>query len=157
MITRTWFIIKKIKNHIQIGDIYEMNYCLDFYASQVCINPELLFIKLNEITETPFAGFMHIGNNFILSASPERFLRKIKNRVLSQPIKGTIKRGRNKKEDLKYIADLESNAKEISENVMITDLVRNDLSITAKKDSVNVHELCKVYSFKKIHQMILEN
>jgi para-aminobenzoate synthetase component 1 len=104
--------------------------------------------------KSPFSSFLKLEDKYILSASPERFLRKNKNSILSQPIKGTIKRGVEKIEDSCLINELKTSQKDISENIMITDLVRNDLSITAKKESVKVDELCKVYTFEKVHQMI---
>ena len=146
--------IEKIKNHIQIGDIYEMNYCQEFYASDVKIDAESVFLELNKRMQTPFSSFLKLKNQYILSASPERFLRKKGTHLLSQPIKGTRKRGKTKLEDSSLMNELKTSQKDISENVMITDLVRNDLSITAKKESVKVEELCKVYTFKKVHQMI---
>ena len=146
--------IEKIKNHIQIGDIYEMNYCQEFYASDVKIDAESVFLELNKRMQTPFSSFLKLKNQYILSASPERFLRKKGTHLLSQPIKGTRKRGKTKLEDSSLMNELKTSQKDISENVMITDLVRNDLSITAKKESVKVEELCNVYTFKKVHQMI---
>ena len=71
-----------------------------------------------------------------------------------QPIKGTIKKGKNKEEDLELVKQLKNDPKEIAENVMIVDLVRNDLSRVAAKNSVEVSELCGIYSFKTVHQMI---
>ena len=146
--------IEKIKNHIQIGDIYEMNYCQEFYASDVKIDAESVFLELNKRMQTPFSSFLKLKNQYILSASPERFLRKKGTYILSQPIKGTRKRGKTKLEDSSLMNELKTSQKDISENVMITDLVRNDLSITAKKESIKVEELCKVYTFRKVHQMI---
>ena len=146
--------IEKIKNHIQIGDIYEMNYCQEFYASDVKIDAESVFLELNKRMQTPFSSFLKLKNQYILSASPERFLRKKGTYILSQPIKGTRKRGKTKLEDSSLINELKTSQKDISENIMITDLVRNDLSITAKKESIKVEELCKVYTFRKVHQMI---
>ncbi len=146
--------IEKIKAHIQRGDIYELNYCQEFYASGVDFSPEAVFLDLNELMQTPFASFLKVKDKYILSASPERFLRKESSHILSQPIKGTRKRGANRIEDDKLLHELKKSQKDISENIMITDLVRNDLSITAKKSSVNIDELCRVYTFKKVHQMI---
>ncbi len=146
--------IEKIKEHIQRGDVYELNYCIEFFAEDVLLSPYYLFHELNKKTNNPFAGFLKIKNQYILSASPERFLRKDNNQLISQPIKGTIRRGEDFQEDIFLINYLKNNSKEISENIMITDLVRNDMSITALNSSVNVQELCKVYTFEKIHQMI---
>ena len=146
--------IQKIKCHIQKGDIYEMNYCQEFYASGVKIAAESVFLELNDKMQTPFSSFLKLKSKYILSASPERFLRKKSNYILSQPIKGTRKRGKTQLEDNSLKNALKKSQKDISENVMITDLVRNDLSITAKKESVQVKELCKVYTFNRVHQMI---
>ena len=146
--------VNKIKTHIQRGDIYELNYCQEFYSNEPKILPEVIFFELNELMQTPFSSFLKLKDKYILSVSPERFLRKKGNHVLSQPIKGTKKRGINKSEDKILINELNISQKDISENIMIADLVRNDLSINATKESVNVDELCKVYTFKKVHQMI---
>lgn len=140
--------------HIQRGDIYEANFCQEFYAENSVINPLETFTKLNEISKPPFATFLKVEDKFLLSATPERYIKKDGNRVISQPIKGTAKRSDNKNEDLKLAEALSKDEKERSENIMIVDLVRNDLSHTATKGSVKVEELCKVYSFLQVHQMI---
>ena len=140
--------------HIQRGDIYEANFCQEFYAENSVINPLETFNKLNEISKPPFATFLKVEDKFLLSATPERYIKKDGNRVISQPIKGTAKRSDNKNEDLKLAEALSKDEKERSENIMIVDLVRNDLSHTATKGSVKVEELCKVYSFLQVHQMI---
>ena len=143
-----------IKEHIQQGDIYEMNFCHEFYAENVKINPFETYIKLNELTNAPFSTFYKNGEQFILSASPERYIKKEGNKIMTQPIKGTAKRGKTYAEDEAIKLELSQNEKERSENIMIVDLVRNDLSKTAKKASVKVEELCKVYTFETVHQMI---
>ena len=140
--------------HIHRGDIYEANFCQEFYVENSEINPIETFRKLNEISKPPFATFLKIEDKFLLSATPERYIKKEGNSVISQPIKGTAKRSDNKKEDLKLAKNLSKDEKERSENIMIVDLVRNDLSHTAAKGSVKVEELCKVYSFLQVHQMI---
>ena len=146
--------IRKVKEHIQKGDIYEMNYCQEFYANGIELSPQAVFLELNGQMQTPFSSFLRLNDQYVLSASPERFLRKESTYILSQPIKGTKKRGADIIEDNYLINKLKVSQKDISENVMITDLVRNDLSIVAKKQSVKVEEFCKVYTFKKVHQMI---
>ena len=93
-------------------------------------------------------------NHYVMCASPERFLRKDGSSVISQPIKGTIKRGSNPSEDKLLINKLRDSKKDISENVMIIDLVRNDLSRTANRSCINVDDFCSVYTFDRIHQMI---
>ena len=146
--------VTKMLNHIHRGDIYEANFCQEFYAEDSEINPIETFKKLNEISKPPFASFLKFEDKYMMSASPERYIKKNGTTVISQPIKGTAKRSENKTEDLKLIEDLLKDPKERSENVMIVDLVRNDLSHTATKGSVEVKELCKVYSFLQVHQMI---
>lgn len=143
-----------IKEHIQLGDIYEMNFCHEFYAKNAEINPFETYIKLNELTNAPFSTFYKNKDQFILSASPERYIKKEGKKLTTQPIKGTAKRGKTYAEDEAIKLELSLNEKERSENIMIVDLVRNDLSKTAKKGSVKVEELCKVYTFETVHQMI---
>ena len=146
--------LETILNHIHRGDVYEMNFCQEFYAENASINPFEVYKKLNEVSKPPFASFLKINDKYVLSASPERFVRKQHNMVISQPIKGTARRLVNKKLDEKLAQQLELDEKERSENIMIVDLVRNDLSKTAIKGSVKVKELCKVYSFEQVHQLI---
>ena len=146
--------VKYMLAHIHRGDIYEANFCQEFFASDHCIDPLLTYFHLNDISTPPFATFFKMNHLYLLSASPERYLRKEGEKIISQPIKGTAKRAFNKQEDQQLIATLESDQKERSENVMIVDLVRNDLSRTALKGSVEVEELCKIYTFKQVHQMI---
>jgi len=147
-------VIKKIKNHIKIGDIYEMNFCQEFYSENTSVEPIELYLKLNSISPSPFSNFVKYKDKYLISSSPERFLTKKDNKIISQPIKGTAKRGKTQEEDIKIKNELENNKKERAENIMIVDLVRNDLSKTAKRNSVKVEELCKIYSFEQVHQMI---
>ncbi len=146
--------LNKILEYIQRGDIYESNFCQEFYLENTKIDPLSTFIYLNKISKPPFATFLRLGNLYALSASPERYISKNGNTVISQPIKGTAKRLIDKMEDEKLRVYLENDQKERSENIMITDLVRNDLSKFANKGSVKVDELCKIYSFEQVHQMI---
>lgn len=146
--------VNQLLEHIKIGDLYEANFCQEFYAENSTINPIEVYKDLNKISEPPFAVFLKMEHQYLLSASPERYLKKEGNKIISQPIKGTAKRLRSKIDDDKIASDLARDIKERSENVMIVDLVRNDLSKSATKGSVKVEELCKVYSFKQVHQMI---
>ncbi|MGM1055830.1 MAG: anthranilate synthase component I family protein [Bacteroidota bacterium] len=146
--------VKDMLTHIHRGDIYEANFCQEFFAENRTIEPFEIFKNLNKISIPPFAVFLKLEHNYLLCASPERYLKKSGNKILSQPIKGTAKRAENPEEDLKIALELSRDPKERSENVMIVDLVRNDLSKVAKKGSVEVEELCRVYSFKQVHQMI---
>ena len=147
--------VEEMLAHIQRGDIYEANFCQEFYAEDAEIDPLQKFKALNDISEPPFATFLRNYDQYLLSASPERYLQKKGDRLISQPIKGTARRVLNDPENDRELAkQLENDPKERSENVMIVDLVRNDLSKTAKRGSVEVAELCKVYSFPQVHQMI---
>ncbi len=146
--------LDKVLDHIHRGDIYEVNFCQEFYAENARIDPFEVYKKLNEISKPPFASFLRIDGKYILSASPERFVRKQERTIISQPIKGTAKRLSNKRLDQKLAFNLAQDEKERSENIMIVDLVRNDLSKTAIKGSVKVEELCKVYTFDQVHQLI---
>ena len=140
--------------HIRRGDIYEANFCQEFYAENTQIDALQTYKRLNSISKTPFAAFMKLSDKYLLSASPERYLRKEGNKIISEPIKGTAKRSSSNNEDKKLKSALERDVKERAENIMIVDLVRNDLSKSALKGSVSVEELCKVYSFEQVHQMI---
>lgn len=146
--------IKKILQHIQRGDVYELNYCQEFFAEKAHIDPIEVFKKLCMISPTPFSCYYKLKDHYLMCASPERFLRKQGAKIISQPIKGTIHRGKNKAEDLQLKWKLQTDEKERSENVMIVDLVRNDLSRIAERGSVKVDELFGIYSFSHVHQMI---
>ena len=139
---------------INRGDIYEANFCMEFFAENTEINPLEIYNKLNTISEPPFSVFFKNNTNYLLSASPERYLRKEGTKIISQPIKGTSKRFSDVIEDEKSKLELSQNPKERSENIMIVDLVRNDLSHTASKGSVQVAELCGIYTFKQVHHMV---
>ena len=145
---------EKIKGHITRGDIYVTNFCQEFFAKNAEIDPLTTFLKLNIISPNPFAGFFKWKDNYILSASPERFLAKRGDKLISQPIKGTAKRGKTLAEDEKIKQELRNHTKEQQENVMIVDLVRNDLTRSAKQGTVTTEELFGIYSFKQLHQMI---
>lgn len=155
-ISKENYILKvgKMLEHINRGDIYEANFCMEFYAEDAQINPLDKFLKLNEISKSPFAVFFKNKNQYLLSASPERYLKKEGETIISQPIKGTSKRYTDEILDEGSKENLQKDPKERSENIMIVDLVRNDLSRTAQKGSVEVKELCAIYSFLQVHQMI---
>lgn len=146
--------VNKIKDHIQKGDIYEMNYCIEFYVEDSQIDPTETFLLLNSYNPAPFACFYRIHDKYLISSSPERFLAKRGCTLISQPIKGTIRRGTTADEDQQLIQQLLNDPKERSENVMIVDLVRNDLAHSAENGTVKVKELFGIYSYTYVHQMI---
>jgi len=146
--------VERILEHIHRGDIYEANFCQEFYAEDCEIKPLEVYHCLNEISEPPFATFFRVEDHYLLSASPERYLKKEGGKLISQPIKGTAKRLIDPVADEQIASDLARDEKERAENIMIVDLVRNDMSKSAKKGTVSVEELCKVYTFKQVHQLI---
>jgi len=146
--------IHQVKKHIARGDIYEMNLCQEFYTEDCSIEPSVVFNELYRVSPTPFAAFLKVDNKYLMSASPERYIRKEGDLIISQPIKGTAPRKSNADDDEKVKLELSEDTKERAENVMIVDLVRNDLSKVATRGSVKVNELCGVYTFPQVHQMI---
>lgn len=147
--------VEKLKAHIQRGDIYEVNYCQEYFAENVELDfPMDTYFKLNRITRAPFSTFLQTENHVIFCGSPERYLKKTGKRLLSQPIKGTAPRGMDAQADEALKQQLQNDPKERAENIMIVDLVRNDLSRIAKKGSVQVSELCGIHTFETVHQMI---
>lgn len=146
--------VNNIKQHIQRGDIYITNYCITYVSNNTTINAYAKFIALNAFSNAPFSTFYKYDNKYVLCASPERYLQRIGNKVLSMPIKGTRKRGNTTAEDTAIAHELKHNAKEQNENVMIVDLVRNDLAQLALPNSVKVDELFEVHTFNTVHQLI---
>lgn len=146
--------INTIKNHIIEGDIYEMNFCQEFYAQQTKIHPLTIFNLLNNKNKAPFSAYYKWNDKYLLSSSPERFLKKMGQKIISQPIKGTSKRGQTPAEDEILRDRLFRDEKNRAENVMIVDLVRNDLAKSCTSGTVKVEELFGIYSFEQVHQMI---
>lgn len=142
-----------IQKHIHRGDVYELNYCIEF-ANHSEIHPPTVYSRLKKRTNAPFSAYFCWENSYLMCGSPERYLRKIGNKVISQPIKGTAPRSADVEEDAQNIVRLKTDPKERAENIMITDLVRNDLSKSALPGSVKVEELCEIYSYQTVHQMI---
>ena len=146
--------VNQIKGHISRGDIYVTNFCQEFFSDDAAIDPVATFLQLNRVSPTPFGTFYKWMDNYILCASPERFLAKRGNKLISQPIKGTAKRGKTADEDEAIKVQLRHHAKELQENVMIVDLVRNDLTHSAMPGTVKTEELFGIYTFNQVHQMI---
>ncbi len=147
--------VKKLQEHILQGDCYEINFCQEFFAQNAAINPLLVYEKLIALSPNPFAALYKHNDQYCICASPERYLKKEGQKILSQPIKGTSRRNLlNVEADLQNKNYLLQSQKEKSENVMVVDLVRNDLSKICAEGSVKVDELFGVYSFPQVHQMI---
>jgi para-aminobenzoate synthetase component I len=146
--------VEKIKEHIAQGDFYEMNLCMEFFAKDAALQPFSVFNKLNKINAAPFSALYKNGTQYLICSSPERFLMKEADTLMSQPIKGTTKRGTNEADDALKKLQLQNDEKERAENVMIVDLVRNDLAKSCVAGSVEVEELFKVYTFNQVHHLI---
>ncbi|MTI31174.1 anthranilate synthase component I family protein [Xanthovirga aplysinae] len=146
--------VNKIKQHIIEGDIYEMNFCQEFFSPNCKIDPITVHRLLSDKSPMPFSVFQKSRDKYLICASPERFLKKENQRLISQPIKGTIRRGKNKQEDEFLRQKLRNDEKELAENMMIVDLVRNDLAQCAISGTVNVDEIFGIYTFPQVHQMI---
>jgi para-aminobenzoate synthetase component 1 len=146
--------VKKIIQEIQLGNIYEMNFAIEFFIEDIQLDPINLFIALLGNSAGPYSSFYKLKHNYVLCASPERYLRIKDHEVLSQPIKGTIKRSENSDEDHIQIKTLLNSEKDRSENIMAVDVVRNDLSRTAESGTVKVDDLCSIHSFEKVHHLI---
>jgi para-aminobenzoate synthetase component I len=147
--------IQQLQQHILRGDCYEINFCQEFFAEKVAIDPLQVYHSLSNTSPNPFAAYYKTGQQYLLCASPERYLKKEGGRIYSQPIKGTSKRNLNDAgDDVRNKEHLYNSPKDRSENVMIVDLVRNDLSKICEEASVQVDELFGIYSFPQVHQMI---
>lgn len=146
--------VKSIQNHIREGDMYELNYCMGFTFKEAKWNPIIGFLDLMRVSPMPFSALFKSGSGFLIAASPERFLKREEQKLVAQPIKGTIKRGKTVLEDKALKEQLLHSEKERAENLMIVDLMRNDLSKVSEVGSVRVEELFGVYPFAKVHQMI---
>jgi para-aminobenzoate synthetase component I len=146
--------VEHIRQHIIEGDVYELNYCTEFYSEKAAIDPALVYQRLICKSPVPFGAFIKWNRHYLMCASPERFITRKGNRIYSQPIKGTAPRGISHTEDEELKRQLLESEKERAENLMIVDLVRNDLARTAQTGSVKVDELFGIYSFPQVHQMI---
>lgn len=148
-------IIRKLQEHIHRGDCYEINFCQEFYSENASIDPYATYSTLSLLSPNPFSVFYRLNDRYLLCASPERFMAKLGNRLVSQPIKGTITRDTGDPErDLALKTELENSLKDKTENVMIVDLVRNDLSKVCHEGTVAVEELFGVHAFPQVYQMV---
>jgi len=147
--------IEQLKKHILRGDCYEINYCMEFFAEDVIVDPLSVYKKLSKSSPNPFSALYKLEDKWLICASPERFLKKEGNKILSQPIKGTASRFlKDDSKDKRSKDELYASEKDRSENVMVVDLVRNDLARVSKEGTVKVDELFGIYSFPQVHQMI---
>jgi len=146
--------VTSIRNHIVEGDIYEMNLCQEFFADDAVIDPYAIFSELCNFSKAPFSVLFRWGDRYLISASPERFMKKTGDTIFSQPMKGTIQRDADPAKDILLKQQLSASEKDRAENVMIVDLVRNDLAKSCRTGTIQVDELFAIYSFEHVHQMV---
>ena len=147
--------VRKLQQHILRGDCYEINFCQEFFSSDALVDPLVMYEKLSIVSPNPFSALYKLNDKYLICASPERFIKKDGAHILSQPIKGTAKRSSGQREEDELSRkNLYHSQKDRSENVMVVDLVRNDLSKVCKEGTVHVDELYGVYSFPQVYQMI---
>jgi para-aminobenzoate synthetase component 1 len=147
--------IEALMQHIRRGDCYEINYCHEFTASNYSFHPLDLYQQLAQVSPNPFSCYYKKNDLYLACASPERFVMRSGNRILSQPIKGTAPRQPNDRQKDDAAAEaLRESPKDKMENVMVVDLVRNDLSMVCEPGSVFASELFGIYSYPQVHQMI---
>lgn len=144
--------IKKIKEEIAKGNTYEVNYTYDFDVPFDGDELDLFNFLLSK-QKTPYNFYIKNQYDTVLSFSPELFFEMQNNHILTKPMKGTIHRGKDKKEDKNLIEFLKNDIKNRAENVMIVDLLRNDLGRIAKVGTVNVSKLFEIETHKTLHQM----
>ena len=145
--------VSRILQYIDEGDCYQVNYTQKFSAP--CTGDAWQAFKtLRRLSETPFGAFLDTGKEQILSHSPERFIHIRQREMATQPIKGTVKRGKDAQEDAALAKQLMNSAKDRAENVMIVDLLRNDLGRSAVPGSVSVPSLFALESYRNVHHLV---
>ncbi|CTQ65377.1 aminodeoxychorismate synthase component I [Roseibium alexandrii] len=145
-------VFSQVQDHLSKGDIYQVNLTLRArFGHQGA--PELLFQDLLKRQPVEFAAFMKLEDRTALSLSPELFLERTGTTLRTRPMKGTEPRGRFASEDARIARDLAQDPKQRSENIMIVDLMRNDLSRIAETGTVQVTKLCDVERYQSVQQM----
>lgn len=148
-------VVNALKQHIKRGDCYEINFCQEFVSSNVSVDPVDLYSRLSKLSPNPFSCYYKVGAAHLACASPERYIMKQGQQIISQPIKGTAQRDlENVVNDTEAKHALQVSTKDQRENVMVVDLVRNDLAKLCERGTVQVKELFGVYSYPQVHQMI---
>lgn len=146
--------VNQLREHIAKGDCYEINYCCEGFATDAVINPAAVFQALNRLSPAPFAALYCLDGQHMICTSPERYLKKTGQKILSQPIKGTTRRHPDPAHDKALRDQLYTSTKDRAENMMIVDLVRSDLAASCITGSIQVPELFEIYTFPQVHQMV---
>ena len=154
------FSINSLKEMISAGDFFQANLTRKFFGKfnkKVSQNQNFkLFTELTKRSPANYSAFMRFDDNFIISSTPELFLKGKNNNIFSRPIKGTIKRGETPQEDQKNKNYLKNSLKEKAENLMIVDLVRNDLSRVCMPLTIKVKKLFNIATYKTIYHLSSE-
>lgn len=146
--------IAAIHEYIRNGDIYQVNYTIRTYCENTGSDPLTLFLELCRSHPVPYPAFVNTGDTQIVSISPELFLLRTGNSLTSSPMKGTVRREALYEDDLKAAEFLKHDPKNTAENLMITDMVRNDLGRICVPGSIHVDPLFQVETYRTVHQMI---
>ncbi|OGT63890.1 MAG: aminodeoxychorismate synthase, component I [Gammaproteobacteria bacterium RIFCSPHIGHO2_12_FULL_45_9] len=148
--------VRKAQAYIREGDIFEVNLSHRFQAmiQDKPVDPYTLYLSMRHTNPSPFSAYLNLDDHHILSTSPERFLSLTDQQVSTRPIKGTAPRGKTPEEDQAIADALLSSEKDRSENVMIVDLLRNDLSKVCTASSVTVKKLCGLESYPTVHHLV---
>lgn len=144
--------IRSVRRHIGAGNVYQINYTAPL-RFQVEGDPRGLYRRLRSRQRVPYAAYLNVGGWQVLSLSPELFLRRDGDRVVTRPMKGTTRRGMTREQDRGLRETLESDPKNRAENLMIVDLLRNDLSVCCTPGSVTVPALYETERYQSVIQM----
>ncbi len=145
--------VGKIKDYLAAGDIYQVNLSQRF-ETDFSGDPFALFSSLYQTAPGPFYAYVHAGDHWIVSTSPERFLRRRENDVETRPIKGTRPRGKDPAEDQKFREALARSPKDDAELSMIVDLMRNDLGRVCRGRSVRVAEHRRLEAYHNVFHLV---
>lgn len=145
--------VAKIKRLIHAGDCYQVNLAQHFKAGYRG-HPWTAYRHLRQLLPAPFSAFINTGDGYLLSHSPERFLRIGNQRITTSPIKGTRPRGQSRQADARYASELLHSAKDRAENLMIVDLLRNDLGRSCVPGSISADALFALESYANVHHLV---
>ncbi len=147
--------VGKVIDYILAGDVFEASISQQFKARlQKSASSFSLYKRLRTLNPAPFAAYLNFSEQIIASASPERFLKLTEQSVEARPIKGTCARGKSPEEDKMLSLQLLKSSKDIAENIMIVDLLRNDLSRVCLDHSVKVPQLCELETYATVHHLV---
>jgi len=145
--------VERTRQYILAGDVFQVNLSQRLLCPERCAASELV-LRLRKVNAAPFAGYLDLGDSQIVSASPERFIQVRDRWIETRPIKGTRRRTGDSEQDARLKEELSLSEKDRSENIMIVDLLRNDLSRVCEIDSLSVDRLCEIETFPFLLHMV---